>query len=182
MALGIGRNVVRRTLIRALNYSNVARSTTVTSRVLINGAVLRTLGASLIYSTVGATVHRLFLRVICNHARATFSRNNLPVNTNLRSLNGNLHSRINAAFTAGTGNPHCLRLTRNCVAGVTVSRGSTVVNCGFMRLNGVVRVVGGNMSTGRTLTGTDNRCNHISSTTHLVSPERRWKKGSGNVV
>lgn len=38
---------------RAVNYSKVARSTTVTSRVLPNGALLRTLGASLIYSTVG---------------------------------------------------------------------------------------------------------------------------------
>ncbi len=165
-----------RTLIRAVNYSNVARSTTVTTRVLPNGALLRYLGASLIYSTVGITVHRLFLRVICNHARSTFSRSNLSVNTNLRSLNGNLHSRINAVCSAGIGNIHCLRVTRNCIAGVTLSRSNRISNCRFIGLNGVLRSVHRNTAPGRTCRGGVNRCNHFSGTTGCVSPHRRWRK------
>lgn len=172
----MGSKVVRRTLIRAVKYSKVARSTTVTSRVLPKEALLRTLGASLMYSTVGATVERLFLRVICKEARDTFSRSKLPVKTKLRSLKGKLHSRINAVCKALGGKPHCLRVASNCMAKVTLGRSSRVVKCRFMGFNGVVSFVGTKSRPTMTLRGTGKRCKHISSTIGVVSPEGRWKK------
>lgn len=178
----MGSNIIMRTLIRAVNYSNVARSTTVTTRVLPNGALLRYLGASLIYSTVGITVHRLFLRLMCNEDRSTFSRSNLAINSNLRSLNGNLHSRMNAVFSARGGNIHCVRVTRNCIARVTLSGSSRIVNCRFVGINGVLRSVHRNVSTGRTLGGGAKDCNHCTRNIGFVSPHRRWlgRKLAGN--
>ncbi len=86
---------------------------------------------------------------------------------------------MNALCNALTGNAHCLRVTSNCVAGVFLSGSRRIYNCRFMRVNGFVRTIGGNISTSRTLGSIANACNHAGPRRKIigsVSPHGRWWK------